>query len=225
MDRGLSIVGYECLIRGLNEDGRILPPSYMFKCAENTDTVFYLDRLCREMAIKSSSEKGLNDRLIFINFVPTSIYNPEMCLHSTIEMVNAYGLNPENIVFEVVESHKVDDLKHLIRILDYQREKGFKVALDDVGAGFSGLVNLVNLRPDIIKIDKEIVRGINGDNLKQGIVRALTDMCNKNGIRTIAEGIETYGELEFLIDKVDYLQGFLFAQPSEEPPKRLRGLR
>lgn len=221
VDKNLSVVGYECLARGMGRGSSVLSPAYLFDCAEKTESVFYLDRLCREISIKTSAEKGLYDSLIFINFVPTSIYNPDTCLRTTMELVETYGLKHENIVFEVVESQRVKDIKHLRDILNYYREKGFKVALDDVGSGFSGLINLVNLYPDIVKIDMEIVRNINGDYLKQGVVDALVEMCKKNGIKVLAEGIETVGELDFLLDKVDYMQGFLFAKPGSEPVKTL----
>ncbi|MCX8164259.1 MAG: EAL domain-containing protein [Aquificaceae bacterium] len=221
LDKNFSVVGYECLVRGIREDGTLIPPGFLFKCAENTDTVLYLDRLCRERAIRSCWEKGLSDRMLFINFVPISIYNPETCLRTTMEVVQKYGLKPGNIVFEVTESHKVEDLKHLKSILDYYRERGFKVALDDVSSGFSGLISLVNLKPDIIKIDIEIVRDVHKDYLKQEVINALVGMCNKNGIKVLAEGVETTEELEFLGEKVDLFQGFLFAKPSEEPPREV----
>ena len=221
VDKTLSIIGYECLMRGISKDNKLLSPAYLLGCAERTNSIFYLDRLCREKAIITSFEKNIRDRLIFINFVPTSIYDPETCLRTTTELVEVYNLNPENIVFEVVESQEVEDIKHLTKILDYYRARGFKVALDDVGTGFSGLFKLINIKPDIIKIDKEIVRNIHGDLLRQDVVKAIVDACGRNEIKTLAEGVETLSEYDFLCDKVDYMQGFLFAKPSEEPVKTI----
>lgn len=221
VNKDLSVIGFECLIRGIEQDGSLVSPAYLFDCAEKTNSIFYFDRTCREVAIRKSAEKGLKDVLIFINFVPTSIYNPETCLKTTIELADLCNLKHENIVFEVVETHKVEDIKHLRSILDYYREKGFKVALDDVGSGFSGLTNLVNLHPDIIKIDREIIHNINGDDLKQGVVEALVNLCRKNDIKVLAEGVETIGEFNFIFEKVDYMQGFLFAKPSPEPSQQI----
>ncbi|RME09978.1 MAG: EAL domain-containing protein, partial [Aquificota bacterium] len=119
VDSNLSVVGFECLIRGINQKGSQVSPAYLFECAEKTDSLFYLDRACREIAIQKSAERGLRETLIFINFVPTSIYNPETCLQTTIRLVNTYNLRHENIVFEVVESHQVRDIKHLRNIMDY----------------------------------------------------------------------------------------------------------
>ena len=217
-----DIFGYECLIRGVKKDGTLVPPKLLFEVAEMTDLLFYLDRSSREISIKTAAIKGIKEKRVFINFIPTAIYDPRYCLSSTISWAYKMEYDPSNLVFEVVESYKVHDLKHLKRILDYYRENGFKVALDDVGSGFSNLESLVVLRPDYLKIDMEIVRDIHKDGLKQSACRALVSIAKENDIKTIAEGIETKEEFLFLRDLgIDYFQGFYFSKPTPEPIRKL----
>lgn len=221
VDKDLRVVGQECLIRGVRADGSIIPPAFLFEKAEKTQTIFYLDRACREVSIKTAAVKGLKDELIFINFIPTSIYDPKFCLQTTIKWVYQLEFNPSNVVFEVVESQKVTDIKHLSNILEYYKANGFRVALDDVGTGYASLEMLVNLRPNFVKIDREIVRDIHQDTLKQSIVKALVQICKENDILLLAEGIEKVEEFSYLKDVVDYFQGFYFAKPNPEPIRRL----
>ncbi|MCX7739140.1 MAG: EAL domain-containing protein [Hydrogenothermaceae bacterium] len=81
----LTIIGYEILVRGYEENGKLIYPNYIFKTTEKTKTINYLDRVCREISIKTAPEFGLSDYMIFINFIPTSIHDPETCLKTTME--------------------------------------------------------------------------------------------------------------------------------------------
>jgi EAL domain-containing protein (putative c-di-GMP-specific phosphodiesterase class I) len=184
-----EIFGHECLIRGVRKNGGIIPPKTLFEVAKMTDLLFYLDRASREVAIKTAAVKGIKENKVFINFIPTAIYDPKFCLSNTISWAYKMEYDPSNLVFEVVESYRVSDLKHLKGILDYYRSNGFQVALDDVGSGFSNLESLVILKPDYLKIDMEIVRDVHKDKLKQSVCRALVGIAKENDIKTIAEGI------------------------------------
>jgi EAL domain-containing protein (putative c-di-GMP-specific phosphodiesterase class I) len=125
------------------------------------------------------------------------------------------GLKPRDIVFEVIESEHVSDRFHLRGILTFYRQAGFLVALDDVGAGFSGLTLLSELKPDIIKIDMALVRDIDQDRYKQSIVRHLIGIARETGTTVLAEGIETEAEKAWLIQAdVELLQGYLIGKPS-----------
>lgn len=213
----LKVVGFEVLARGVGKDGSIVPPGQLFDWARKTDTLFYLDRACREIAVKTAAVKKLNNFLIFINFTPTAIYDPQFCLKDTVDWATQLHLDPKNLVFEVVESEKVEDLGHLKNILDYYRSKGFRVALDDVGSGYSNLNVIAELKPDIIKIDREIIRNVHEDKIKNAILEALVRIARECGIDVLAEGVETVEEFEFLRDKVDFAQGYFFGKPAPEP--------
>ena len=95
---------------------------------------------------------------MFVNFLPTTIYRPEVCLATTERAAEQAGLRLDQLVFEVTESEQVNDLDHLEKVFSYYRERGCKVALDDLGAGYSSLNMLVRLKPDIVKLDNEMVQ-------------------------------------------------------------------
>lgn len=217
----IEVVAYECLSRGVKSDGSLMPPDLLFQLAAENDLLFFLDRLCRENALKSAAVKKITTD-IFVNFIPTSIYVPETCLQSTLHWAKQLEYDPSRIVFEVVESHQVTDLPHLRKILDFYREQGFRTALDDIGSGHTNLATLAALGADLIKIDMEIIRNIDSDPVKQSIFGALAGIAHENGITVLAEGIETREELAYVKQHGAQLaQGYLFAKPAAEPVRRV----
>lgn len=204
----------ECLLRGQDGQGGLIPPTRLFTTARAADLLFNLDRAARLASIHQAAAKGIGPRL-FINFTPTAIYNPEFCLRSTLQAARDNGLDPSSVVFEVVESDRVADPGQLVRVLEYYRAAGFRVALDDLGAGFSSLSLLAQLRPDYVKLDMELLRGVDADPYKASITRHILSLARSLGVRSIAEGVETMGEWQWLRQNgADLLQGFLFARPS-----------
>ena len=213
-----DVFAYECLIRGRGESGNLIPPGELFKAARTADLLFQLDRQARLTAIRAAVRHGVTSRL-FLNFNPSSIYTPSACLKTTFQAVEEAGLDPAGIVFEVVESEEVHDTEHLIGILQVYREAGFGIALDDVGAGYSSLNLLTRLRPDFVKLDMGLTRGVDTDPYKAGVARKLLEMCRELGVRTVVEGVETVGEWEWAKEHgADFAQGYLFARPAAVPP-------
>jgi len=216
-----TIFGYEALVRGVKENGELMYPDELFSKSKRNDLNFKLDKLCRESALKTAATKKISQK-VFINFIPTSIYDPEFCLASTQKWANQLEFDPSQIIFEVVETELVKDQKHLKRILEFYREKGYKIALDDVGEGYSSLNMLIELQPDIIKVDRNIVDCIDTNTLKQSVYRALYNLAREHGIEVLAEGVETASELEMIKSiGVDYVQGYYFAKPSAEPIRKI----
>lgn len=216
-----QIYGYETLARGVKEDGNLMYPDELFRKSKQNDFNFKLDRLCRESALKTAATKKVHQK-VFINFIPTSIYDPEFCLNSTVKWAKQLEFDPSQIVFEVVETELVKDQAHLKGILEYYRAKGFKIALDDVGEGYSSLNMLIELKPDIIKIDRNIISGIDTNELKQSVYKALYNLAKEHSITVLAEGIETAYELETIKSiGVDLAQGYYFAKPTAEPIRRI----
>ncbi|WP_336082807.1 EAL domain-containing protein [Thalassospira sp. CH_XMU1448-2] len=208
---------HECLIRGAAPDGTVINPGQLFDAAQSATLLFQLDRAARAANVRNATKAGINGNL-FINFTPSSIYDPDSCLRSTIEVVEECELDRKNVVFEVIETEKVRSTAHLSAILESYRSSGFRVALDDVGSGYSTLNLLPELRPDIIKIDRELVDHVDHDNYKQAIVSKLIALAKQLEIEVIAEGIERQEELDFLIEHdVDYVQGFLLGRPANGP--------
>ncbi len=214
--RNDTLFGYETLLRGVY-NGAMVPPQEIFSMASKSDSLFVLDRIARSTNLKYAAKHNV-DKNIFINFIPTAIYDPAQCLKSTVALADELGINPRNIVFEVVETEKVDDTEHLKSILDYYKNRGFRVALDDVGNGYSNLNLIAKLKPDIIKIDREIIDRIEGDDIKKSIFEALVNIASKNNILVLAEGIERQEELDYVRKNgADLAQGYCYSKPSEKP--------
>lgn len=210
-----KIFGFECLSRGIAEDGRLIPPIELFNKAGVLDLQFALDKITREVSIENTFKNSLTEYKVFINFLPTAIYNPNECLNSTIMVAKKFAINPFNLVFEVVESENVKNIEHLKTILNYYREMGFMTALDDFGSGYSSLKMLEILSPDFIKIDMHFIKGINRDNFKQSVVKSIVSLAKNKKIKTIAEGIEDYNEYLTVAELgVDLVQGYFFARPN-----------
>jgi EAL domain-containing protein (putative c-di-GMP-specific phosphodiesterase class I) len=211
-----SVVAHEALLRGV-VDNREVGGGDLFFVAEQAGWLHRLDRIGRESAI-AGAVPWLGDDDLFVNFNPTSIYRPQVCLASTERVVHDTGIDPEQLVFEVVESHAIADRGHLVSILDHYRSLGWRVALDDVGAGWSSLSLLAAVRPEVVKLDKALVQELPDDGART-VLKAVTDLAHQLGAVVVAEGIET----EQLAEEVTALgadmgQGWLFGRPVRPDP-------
>jgi len=212
-----TIYGHEALLRGLGVDGALIAPKQLFGTARDAGLLFQLDLTARRTAIACAHANALQGKL-FINFAPSAIYDPASCLRSTVAAVDQTSIARTDVVFEIVETERAHDPQHLRKILDYYRNAGFRVALDDVGSGYSSLNLIHELRPDLLKLDMELIRGVDLDPYKARIVANLFDVAGALGIETLAEGIETEGELAWVMEHgATYLQGFLLARPAAAP--------
>ncbi|MCP3144734.1 EAL domain-containing protein [Pyxidicoccus xibeiensis] len=211
------IFAHEALLRGRERDGALVSPGRMMQTARDADLLFQLDLAARTTAIREAVRHRLNTHL-FINFTPTAIYDPAYCLRSTVAAISEAGIPPQAVVFEVIESDQAADPKHLKGIINYYRQAGFRVALDDLGAGYSSLNLIHQLRPDIVKLDMELVRDVHLDPYKAAIVGKMLEIARQLGIQTVAEGIETPEELRWVrTHGVDFVQGYLIARPQGAP--------
>ncbi len=184
-----AVFGHEALLRAVLPDGTPVMPAELFSAADAAGWTNLLDRVGRTTALRGAGE-WLGDDLLFINFIPTSIYRPEVCLRTTERAAEAAGVSLEQIVFEVTEGHRVSDLDHLERVFAYYRDRRCKVALDDLGAGYSSLNALVRLQPDVVKVDKDIVQALPGP-VAASVVEAIVGITHSYGGLVLAECIET----------------------------------
>lgn len=209
-------LGWECLTRGL-EEGDLVSPGRLFDAARASGMTFPLDRLARQTALRTARSQGLPGHL-FINFLPTAIYDPVFCLRTTTQLARDLDIDPSRIVFEVVESERVVDGAQLRKIADYYRREGFKMALDDVGSGYASLNTLVDLHPDVVKVDIGIVRDLPTSPAKQAVFEALRSLCRDLDILLLAEGVETEAESVWVRDHgADLAQGFWWGRPEASP--------
>jgi EAL domain-containing protein (putative c-di-GMP-specific phosphodiesterase class I) len=220
----LQVWGYECLMRGRAEDGSLVSPATLLEWARQEQLTFMLDRHVREMHLRNAGAAGLGPPYhVLINFLPTAVYRPEFCLRTTVRAVAESGLEPDHVVFEVVETEHVPKRDHLRNLLAYYRATGFKVALDDVGSGWSGLSLMADLNPDLIKIDREMVSRAPESALHRDVCAALARLGQDNGQLVLAEGIERQEEWEVMTALgVNLLQGFLFGRPDPVPAREAR---
>lgn len=124
-------------------------------------------------------------------------------------------------VIEITENSVIDDFDRMREVVHQLRAHGFRVAVDDAGAGYAGLQTMVEIEPDFIKLDISLIRGVDNSIVKQRLVRTLRDFCREAAVTLIAEGIETRRQLDTLRDiGVSHGQGFLFGLPSADTPLR-----
>ncbi|MEN3953426.1 EAL domain-containing protein [Iodidimonas sp. SYSU 1G8] len=203
-----SIIAYEALVRGAAGE----PAGTVFSRLTD-ETLYGFDQACRIKAVEMAATLGL-DSFLNINFMPNAVYEPRHCIQSTLAASRRTGFPLQRIVFEVSESERITRQDRLIEILREYREFGFRTAIDDFGAGFAGLSLLANFQPDIVKIDMELVRGIDADLTRRTILKGILDICGSMDIKIIAEGVETADEMKALADLgVTQMQGYLFARP------------
>ncbi|EWC40598.1 EAL domain-containing protein [Pseudomonas stutzeri] len=203
-----QIFAHEALVRGPAGEPA---PTVLSQVTE--DNRFRFDQACRVKAIRQAARLAMPGRLS-INFMPNAIYRPELCIRSTLEAARAHDFPVDRIIFETVEGERVNDAKWLATVLREYQRIGFLTAIDDFGAGFAGLNLLADFQPDIIKLDMDLIRGIDQSRARQAIVRAAVGMCAELDIQVIAEGIETADECSALRDLgIHLMQGFLFSRP------------
>lgn len=201
--------GHEALVRGLNGEGAFQVLSQI-----DDSNRYHFDQSSRTEAVRRASELGM-DEYLFINFLPNAVYKPENCIRRTLEACREHNFPENRIVFEVSESECVDNRHHLLDILRAYDTIGFKTAIDDFGSGYAGLTLLRQHQPTFLKLDMGLIRDIDKNPVAQAIARGVLGISRDMGARLIAEGVETAGERDWLVDAgVDLMQGYLLARPA-----------
>jgi EAL domain-containing protein (putative c-di-GMP-specific phosphodiesterase class I) len=208
-----QVFAHEALVRGPTGEGA---GSVLSAVDEGNRYAF--DQQCRVKAIELASRLDLtaSDARLSINFMPNAVYEPRACIRATLAACKTFDLPAERIIFEFTEGEALD-VAHLENILKTYREIGFMTAIDDFGAGHSGLNLLAKMQPDIVKIDMDLIRGIDTDRAKQVILKHLVAMLGELKVTVVCEGIETEEELKAVRDTgVTLIQGYRLAKPSFE---------
>jgi len=214
---------YEALVRGPAGE-----PAQSVLSQVTAENRYAFDQQCRVKAIEGAVRAGIldGDARLSINFLPNAVYSPAACIQLTLRTAGAVGLPTSRLVFEFTENEEMGDPAHVRGIIETYRQMGFGTALDDFGAGHAGLGLLANFQPGAIKLDMELIRGLDESAPRRAIVGAVTRMCGEMGIEVIAEGVETVGEYDALREiGIRYIQGFLLARPAFEalPPIAIPG--
>ena len=217
-----SVHGHECLVR-LQMD-RNYNGGEIIDAAVSRGRIHVFDSYVRQLSVRLAGLQHTPGSKVFINFMPSSIYDPAFCMKSTLETLSHTKMKPEDIVFEVVESESVADVTHLRKICAYYRERGFQFALDDVGTGSNSLQMACDLRPDYMKIDKSLISGVD-DPMYRATIQKMVDLASEFNIQVIAEGIETLESADTCTGLgITLMQGYYFARPAPAMVSSATGL-
>jgi len=149
--------------------------------------------------------------------MPNAVYEPAACIRTTLNAAAKTGFDPRRIMFEFTENEPFLDTDHVQNIIDEYKRQGFITAIDDFGAGFSGLNALTRFTPDLLKVDMDLIRDIHINKTKYAIVTGLHKMCRMLDVPLLAEGIETAEEATCLQDiGITLMQGYYFGRPQTE---------
>ncbi len=210
------VIGWEALSRP--SGGPFESIDQVFKAAYASQSVWSLERLCRERALEGLGGMDRQE-LIFLNLEPDSIYDPQFRSDRTIKMLRHASLTPQQVVLEMTEHSAVRDFTAFRQTLNHFRALGFRFAIDDMGSGYSGLVSIAEFHPDFVKIDMNLIRDLHQRPLKRELVDTIYRFARKAGIQVVAEGIEVPEELAVLREiGVPLAQGFLIARPASPRP-------
>lgn len=209
--RGRSLFGYEVLLRSLEHS---LPsPIAVLDAAERLGLLDDLGRTIRDLAAlgMAGSAPGC---AFFVNLhardlMDSALLSPESPL-STVA---------DRVVLEITERASLDGVRELRKTLATLRSMGFRIAIDDLGAGYAGLASFATLEPEFVKLDMSLIRGIDKSAVKERLVRSMTTLCKDLGMHVVGEGVETAEERDVLVDLgCDFLQGYLLAKPGKPFP-------
>jgi len=203
-----SVYAFEALLR--TEEESLRRPDIFIATGERLDRIHQLGRTVRNAVAASVAHAPL-DALLFVNVHGLELDDEE--LYST---TSALARHASRIVLEITERTSVDPEVGSSRVARL-RKLGYRIAVDDLGAGYAALGALAALEPEVVKLDMSLIRDLDQHDNKRRIVRAITRMCSELGSRVVAEGIETSGERQACTAAgVDLLQGFLFARPGRD---------
>jgi EAL domain-containing protein (putative c-di-GMP-specific phosphodiesterase class I) len=201
-----SVFAQEALMRSAEPS---LPhPRAFLEAAERVDRVHEVGREVRA-EIAGAIESSVEDWTFFVNLHPQDLLDPALYYPES-----PLSRSARRVVLEVTERTSLEHLRDLASRVARLREMGFRIALDDLGAGYAGLTSFTSLEPEFVKLDMSLVREVHDNRTKQKIVRAMVSLCHDMGKQIIAEGVEIQEECDALVELgCDFLQGYFFGRP------------
>jgi EAL domain-containing protein (putative c-di-GMP-specific phosphodiesterase class I) len=204
----LGVIGHEALTRPQG-DVSFHSVEDLFAFAETTELLMEFERLCRRMALRSAaSVPGLG--LLFLNASASAVEDPDWSVGMPDVMAEA-GLKPQDVVVEITERVAIVRHDEFQKSLRTFKDRGYRVAVDDMGAGYASLQSLAAIEPDFLKFDVSLVRDIDRSSIKRGLLDSLRQLGQKINARVIAEGVERPEEMRTLLELgIELGQGFHF---------------
>lgn len=212
-DRSRSIWGFEALVRGPSGE-----PAAWVLAQVNEHNRYRFDQACRVKAIETAGRlyRGIRYKLS-INFMPNAVYEPSACIRASLVAADKVRFAREQLMFEFTENERMIDVAKVRHIITEYKRFGFITALDDFGNGYAGLNLLASFQPNLIKLDMELIRGLDSDTPRRSVVAGLVAIAREIGVDVLAEGVETAGELTALRGiGIGLMQGYHFAKPAIE---------
>ena len=208
-----TVFGYEALVRCAEPS--IAHPGALFDAAERLERMFDLGRAIRRLVTEAVKDAP-PEAVIFVNVHAGELVDPE--LSSELAPLSSVA---ERVVLEITERSALDRVPGVLARVAELRRRGFRIAVDDLGAGYAGLSSFTQLDPEFVKLDMSLVRDVHVQARKRSVVRAMTSLCrNDLGVQVISEGVEVPEERDTLeLDGCELLQGYLFARPGRGFPK------
>jgi len=210
-----EIFAHEALIRG-PKNSFLHSPLNLLQVAEDHDCLFEVDWLARLASIHSFQHQQ-GKSLLFLNVTVNTLMQKTHRSGITLEYLDLLGIPISQVVIEITELQPVEDYQAFVKSVAHYREMGFKVAIDDLGAGYNGLRIWSEVKPDFVKIDHHFISNIHKDKDKLHFLETISLLAKKLGTKIIAEGVEQFGELDALTKlDIDYVQGYLLKRPESQ---------
>lgn len=211
-----AVFGYEALGRG--PAGTPLEgPEALIQCALENGRMLELEHLFRRSALRAARQMPTGIRL-FLNVNPNIIQDSHFGMGFTKEYLTRFAISAEDIVFEITERESVVNLRGFKQIIEHYKGQNYQISIDDAGAGYSGLNLISDVQPHFIKLDMQLIRGVDKDLTRQALIKSMQEFAALTNTRIIAEGIETEEELATLISfDVPYGQGYFLRRPDPTP--------
>jgi len=209
-----TVYAYEALVRGTEQESAT---AVLNQVTAESRSAF--DQSCRIKAMILAQQLGIAEQgaLLSVNFMPGVHYSAVDCFQRTVQAAEWTGFPLRSLMFEISEMESLNDTERLRAIATEYRSHGLTIALDDFGAGNSGLNLLADIEVQVLKLDGRLVRGIDSQPRAQEIVRSTAAMAHRLGIKIVGECVETREEVDVLLDcGITLMQGYLFAAPTFE---------
>lgn len=216
--RNGSILGHEALSR-ITCESEIKTPDTLFNVADENNRLWELEMLCRTKAFEAAYKLMVPPyrKKLFINVNPNLMHDESFKKGFTRDFLNEYKITPNNLIFEITERNAISDMCGFKKTIEHYKSQDYQIAIDDLGSGYSGLNLISDVKPNYIKLDMNLIRGIDRDKIKSAILKGMVEFSKASNIFLIAEGIETVEELEKLVNLgVQYGQGYLIQKPNPE---------
>lgn len=218
LQSGGRLFAYEALCRVRAGDGSVIGAVDAFDVARRARRLEAMDVAAQLAAIEAKIRLMPQGMPLFINAMPNSLVQADYARHPLFAALRAHGVPAQEIVIEIVESERFEDVEMLATACDALRAQGVRIALDDMGSGYNGLSLLGALRPDFIKIDRDLVHGAHNSRMRSVMLEAIISLAQRLGCATVAEGLEEEQDVQLCCDLgVSYAQGYFFAAPDERP--------